>query len=62
MRDDTLPYADHLLRVVIENMRDSSTRSKQEISLRTLGQLVSATGMVSTVLYLNPGILTNDGD
>jgi phosphatidylinositol kinase/protein kinase (PI-3 family) len=57
MREDTLPYTDRLLSVVIENMRDSSTRRKQEISLKTLGQLVSATGFVVRPYLSYPQLL-----
>lgn len=46
MREDTIQYIDHLLNVVIINIRDSSSRRKQEVALKTLGQLVSATGQV----------------
>eukprot|EP01035_Chromulina_nebulosa_P018854 gene18854-24639_t len=57
MREDTLPYADHLLNLVIKNMRDSTSSKKQEIAIRTLGQLVSATGQVVRPYMQYPQLL-----
>ena len=57
MRQDTLPYVDHLLPIIISNMHDKSSLRKQEMALRTLGQLVSATGHVVRPYLQYPQLL-----
>lgn len=46
MKQDITPYSDQLMPLIITNMHDHSSRRKQEMSVRTLGQLISATGQV----------------
>ena len=57
MRQDVLPFADQLLPVIIWNMHDNRTRRKQEISIKTLGRLVSATGEVVDPYLQYPQLL-----
>jgi hypothetical protein len=46
VREDILPYGDQLLPQIIRCIYDPSSRRKQEMAMKTLGQLVSATGQV----------------
>ena len=57
MREDVLPYVDQLTPMVILNMQDGSSQVKQEIAVRTLGQLVTATGMVIRPYLRFPDLL-----
>jgi len=57
MRQDVLPFAEQLLPVIIWNVHDNRTRRKQEIAIKTLGQLVSATGYVVTPYLQYPQLL-----
>lgn len=57
MRQDVLPFAEQLLPVIIWNVHDNRNRRKQEIAIKTLGQLVSATGYVVTPYLQYPQLL-----
>jgi FKBP12-rapamycin complex-associated protein len=46
LQNDILPYMDSLLPIVITHMLDSSSYRKQEVAVKTLGQVVSSTGLV----------------
>ena len=46
MGEEILPYLDDLMPVIVSNMHDNSVKLKQERAVKTLGQLVSATGYV----------------
>jgi FKBP12-rapamycin complex-associated protein len=45
MGHEISPYSDYLLPIIIGNMHDNSSLHKQEVSVRTLGHLVTATGL-----------------
>ena len=57
MRQDTMPFTDYLLPILISNMHDKSSLKKQEMAVRTLGQLVSATGHVIRPYLQYPQLL-----
>lgn len=46
LQNDILPYMDRLLPIIITHMLDSSSYRKQEVAVKTLGQVVSSTGLV----------------
>ena len=46
MGQEILPFVDELMPVIVSNMQDQSSKLKQERAVKTLGQLVSATGCV----------------
>eukprot|EP01033_Poteriospumella_lacustris_P010144 gene10144-7234_t len=46
LNTDLLPYTDKLLPIIISNMFDNSSIRKQQVAVRTLGQLVKSTGLV----------------
>lgn len=46
MGQEILPFVDELMPVIVSNMQDHSSKLKQERAVKTLGQLVSATGCV----------------
>jgi phosphatidylinositol kinase/protein kinase (PI-3 family) len=45
LREDTLFFVDSLIPIIIANMHDPTSLRKQEMAVKTLGQLVSATGL-----------------
>eukprot|EP01041_Mallomonas_annulata_P001944 gene1944-3771_t len=57
MRQETMPFTDQLLPILISNMHDKSSLRKQEMAVRTLGQLVSATGHVVRPYLQYPQLL-----
>ena len=57
VRDEILPYADQLMPQIIRSMYDASSRRKQEMAVKTLGQLVSATGQVVKPYLQYPQLL-----
>ena len=57
MRQDILPFADHLMPIVVLSMQDQSSRKKQEIAIKTMGQFVSATGLVVAPYLQYPQLL-----
>jgi hypothetical protein len=57
MRQDIAPFSDQLIPVIISNMYDHSSRRKQEMAIRTLGQLVGATGLVVKPYLQYPQLL-----
>jgi len=57
LQNDILPYVDSLLPIIITNMLDSSSYHKQEVAVRTLGQVVSSTGLVVTPYLHYPQLL-----
>lgn len=57
MRQNMLSHVDELLPVIIINLQDRSSRKKQEIAARTLGQLVNASGLVVTPFLQYPQLL-----
>ena len=57
VRDDILPYGDQLLPQIITSMYDNSSKRKQEMAVKTLGQLVSATGQVVKPYLQYPQLL-----
>ena len=57
VREDILPYADQLMPQIIGSMYDPSSRRKQEMAVKTLGQLVSATGQVVKPYLQYPQLL-----
>lgn len=57
MRQNILAHVDELLPVIIINLQDRSSRKKQEIAARTLGQLVNASGLVVTPFLQYPQLL-----
>jgi len=57
MREDMLSYVDQLLPVLIYNMQDGSSVQKQETAVRSLGQLVTATGLVIRPYLRFPDLL-----
>ena len=57
LRQNMLPYADHLLPIIIMNILDRSSKNKQEVAARTLGQLVSSTGLVVAPYLQYPQLL-----
>lgn len=59
MRQDILPYADILMPLIIANMNEGGTPKKQEMAVRTLGQLVNATGQVVHPYMKYPGLLSS---
>jgi hypothetical protein len=59
MREALLPYVDRLAMVVIANMQDGSSLKKQETAVRTLGQLVTASGLCIVPYLQFPQLLPN---
>jgi FKBP12-rapamycin complex-associated protein len=57
MRQDILPFSDHLLPIIVLSMQDQSSRRKQEIAIKTMGQFVSATGLVVVPYLQYPQLL-----
>ena len=57
LQNDILPYVDSLLPIIITNMLDSSSYHKQEVAVKTLGQVVSSTGLVVTPYLHYPQLL-----
>lgn len=57
MRDEALLYAESLLPIIVKSMKDSTSRRKQEIACRTLGQLVAASGLVVKPYLQYPQLL-----
>ena len=57
MKTSILNHVTHLLPIIIMNILDGSSQRKQEISVRTLGQLVSASGLVVTPYLEYPQLL-----
>lgn len=57
LRQEMFPFIEQLLPVIIHNSQDSSSLRKQEMAVRTLGQLVSATGYVVTPYLQYPPLL-----
>jgi FKBP12-rapamycin complex-associated protein len=57
MREEILPFANQLLPIIIDNMHDNTSVRKQEISVKTLGQLVSATGLAIKPYFQYPQLL-----
>ena len=57
MRRNCLPYVNQLLPTIIANMNDKTALRKQEIAVRTLGQVVSATGFVVVPYLQYPNLL-----
>ena len=57
VREEILPYGDLLLPQIISSMYDPSSRRKQEMAVKTLGQLVSATGQVVKPYLQYPQLL-----
>ena len=57
LQNDILPYVDNLLPIVITNMLDASSYRKQEVAVKTLGQMVSSTGLVVKPYLLYPQLL-----
>ena len=57
VRDDIYPYGDQLLPQIITSMYDNSSKRKQEMAVKTLGQLVSATGQVVKPYLQYPQLL-----
>jgi hypothetical protein len=57
MREDIVCYIDGMLPMVIAHMQDSSHQSNQEVAIRTLGQLVTSTGLVIVPYLTYPNLL-----
>lgn len=57
MREEILPFANQLLPIIIANMHDNTSVRKQEISVKTLGKLVSATGLAIKPYFQYPQLL-----
>jgi tetratricopeptide (TPR) repeat protein len=57
MKTSVLQHVHTLLPVIIMNILDGSSQRKQEISIRTLGQLVSSSGLVVTPYLEYPQLL-----
>lgn len=57
IKEDTSPYLDHLMPLIIDNIQDQSSAHKREIALRTLGQLASSTGYVIRPYFQYPTLL-----
>ena len=57
LRQDMLQYSDQLLPVIVHHMQDPTSRRKQEMAVRTLGQLVCATGQVVKPYLQYPQLL-----
>jgi hypothetical protein len=57
VREEILPYVAQLLPQIISSMYDPSSRRKQEMAVKTLGQLVSATGQVVRPYMQYPQLL-----
>jgi hypothetical protein len=57
LQSDFLPYVDNLLPIIITNMLDSSSYRKQEVAIKTLGQVVSSTGLVIRPYLVYPQLL-----
>jgi Domain of unknown function (DUF3385) len=57
VREEILPFGDQLLPQIISSMYDPSSRRKQEMAVKTLGQLVSATGQVVKPYLQYPQLL-----
>ena len=52
-----LQYADELLLVIEKMLEDSSSTHKQEVVIRTMGQVVASTGMVVEPYNRFPNLL-----
>ena len=57
MKTNILVHVSKLLPLIIMNVVDGSSQRKQEISVRTLGQMVSASGLVVTPYLEYPQLL-----
>ena len=57
MREKMMPYFQRLMPVILENIQDQSSTLKREVSLRTLGRLVSSTGNVVKPYLEYPNLL-----
>jgi tetratricopeptide (TPR) repeat protein len=57
MRQHMIPHADHLVPIIIMNLLDRSAKKKQEVAARTLGRLVSASGLVVAPYLQYPQLL-----
>jgi hypothetical protein len=57
LQSELLPYVDTLLPVIIMHMFDNSSLKKQQVAIRTLGQLVKSTGMVVRPYLQYPQLL-----
>ena len=57
VRADMKPWLSELIPHIIQTMKDQSSVSKQQTSLRTLGQLVGATGYVVTPYLAYPNLM-----
>ena len=57
MRGDSLNNVRKLMHVVINNIRDSTNRLKQEVAVRTLGKMINASGFVITPYLQFPQLL-----
>lgn len=57
MKEDTVPYLDELMPLIIGNIQDQSSAHKREVAIRTLGQVVSSTGYVVKPYFQYPVLL-----
>lgn len=57
IRQDSLPFADQMIPIIIANMHDSTSRKKQEMAIKTLGICVSSTGLVVKPYLQYPQLL-----
>jgi FKBP12-rapamycin complex-associated protein len=57
MGEEMMPYFQQLMPVILENIQDQSSTLKREVSLRTLGRLVSSTGYVVKPYLQYPDLL-----
>lgn len=57
LQTELMPYTDMVLPIVISNMFDSSSLRKQEVAIKTLGQLVRSTGLVVRPYLQYPQLL-----
>jgi hypothetical protein len=57
MRQDIVPYVENLLPVIISNVFNSASVKKQETAIRTLGQLITAIGLVTKPYLQYPELL-----
>ena len=62
MKHDITPFADHLLPIIILSMEDQTSRRKQEVAIKTLGQFVSGTGLVVIPFLQYPHLLPSTLD
>jgi hypothetical protein len=59
MKQDIKPYSDNLFPVLVEFVSEPSSRKRQETAIRTLGDLVSATGLAVVPYLRYPHLLPN---